>query len=139
MNKRTFWMRAFNGERWPEVQLVRVSPERDVAWPEKYKLRPYFNRQPAHAWCQHFADICEVDVTFVGWHDGSAYCTADDVDNVKRAFAHHTRETNAWFRRHLARMVAERPLYAQRLLDAERVRASERVNDSMNAHPYPAI
>jgi hypothetical protein len=139
MNKRTFPAQAFNGERWPEVQLVRVNPEHDVAWPEKYKLRPYFNRQPAHAWCRHFAEICEADATFVCWRDGSAYCSADDVDHVEHAFAEHTGETNAWFRRHLARMIAERPLYAQRLLEAERARAAKRANDGVDAHPYPAI
>jgi hypothetical protein len=140
MNKRTSSTRAFKVERWPDVQLVRVSSERDVTWPEKYKMRPYFNRPPSHAWCQHFAELCEADVMFKSWRDGSAYCTGDETADVKSAFALHTRDTNAWFRRHLARMVAERPLYAQRLLEVERVRAraSREERDAVEAHPYPA-
>jgi hypothetical protein len=139
MNKRTSTTRAFNAERWLEVQLVHVGNEPDGARPTKCRLRPYFNRPPAHSWCHHFAMICEADAALGWWRDGSAYCTADQTDDVKRAFAQHTGETNAWFRRHLARMVAERPLYAQRLLDAERVRASESDHDRKRAHPYPAV
>jgi hypothetical protein len=100
-------------------------------------VRPYFSRQPSHAWCHHFAERCEADSTFARWRHGAAYCSADDIAAVHRAFFEHTHETNAWFRRYLARMAAERPRHAQRLLQGEGARDGE--SHARDAHPYPAI
>jgi hypothetical protein len=138
MNDRTASSRALHGERWSDVELVQVCEECDVAAPTTCKLRPYFDRQPAHAWCRHFAERCETDCTFTQWRDGSGYCRSDAcaIDNANRAFAQHTRETNEWFRRYLTRMIAERPRAGQRLLDAERARSNEHTHS--DPHPYPS-